>query len=128
MWTSISIASNGSWVELEPLRTKPEANITLVLSTTELNGILLYNGESQHIAVELFLGRIRISYDVGNYPASTMYRYGERIKKINAFIIPSSTRVKVTTGRVILDANLSAYAAASNFGMNAHFFLCRLQL
>ncbi|CAG7785709.1 unnamed protein product [Allacma fusca] len=75
MWTSISITSNGSWVELEPLRTKPEANITLVLSTTELNGILVYNGDTQHIAVELFLGRIRISYDVGNYPASTMYSY-----------------------------------------------------
>ncbi|OXA44085.1 Protein slit [Folsomia candida] len=73
--TSISIGSNGSWVELEPLRTKPEANITLMLSTTELNGVLLYDGEGQHIAVELFLGRIRVSYDVGNYPASTMYSY-----------------------------------------------------
>lgn len=72
--SSISIGSNGSWVELEPLRTKPGINITIVLSTTELNGILLYNGDSQHIAVELFLGRVRISYDVGNYPASTMYR------------------------------------------------------
>ncbi|ODN05623.1 Protein slit [Orchesella cincta] len=73
--TSISIGSNGSWVELEPLRTKPEANITIMLSTYEQNGVLLYNGEGQHIAVELFLGRVRISYDVGNYPASTMYSY-----------------------------------------------------
>jgi len=72
--TSISIGSNGSWVELEPLRTKPEANITLILSTTEHNGVILYDGDAQHIAVELFLGRIRVSYDVGNYPASTMYR------------------------------------------------------
>jgi len=61
---------------METLRTKPDANITIILSTTELNGILLYNGEMQHIAVELFLGRVRVSYDVGNYPASTMYRYG----------------------------------------------------
>lgn len=36
---------------------------------------MLYNGESQHLAVELFRGRIRVSYDVGNYPVSTMFSY-----------------------------------------------------
>ncbi|KAJ9579590.1 hypothetical protein L9F63_004775, partial [Diploptera punctata] len=38
------------------------------------NGVLLYDGQSEHLAVELFNGRIRVSYDVGNYPVSTMYR------------------------------------------------------
>ena len=76
--SSISIGSNGTWAELEPLRTKPDANVTIVLSTTEPNGVLIYNGDQQHIAVELYLGRIRISYDVGNYPPSTMYRYQEQ--------------------------------------------------
>lgn len=56
------------------LKTKPEANITMIFSTEEENGILIYNGESQHIAVELFRGRIRVSYDVGNYPVSNMFR------------------------------------------------------
>ena len=32
-------------------------------------------GESQHLAVELFRGRLRVSYDVGNYPVSTMFSY-----------------------------------------------------
>ena len=57
------------------LKTKPEANITMIFSTDEENGILIYNGETQHIAVELFRGRIRVSYDVGNYPVSNMFRY-----------------------------------------------------
>ena len=57
------------------LKTKPEANITMIFSTEEENGILIYNGESQHIAVELFRGRIRVSYDVGNYPVSNMFRF-----------------------------------------------------
>ena len=57
------------------LKTKPEANITMIFSTEEENGILVYNGESQHIAVELFRGRVRVSYDVGNYPVSNMFRY-----------------------------------------------------
>ena len=73
--TSVSFAQNGSYIEMPSLKTKPEANITMIFSTEEENGILIYNGESQHIAVELFRGRIRVSYDVGNYPVSNMFRF-----------------------------------------------------
>lgn len=73
--TSVSFAQNGSYIEMPSLKTKPEANITMIFSTEEENGILVYNGESQHIAVELFRGRVRVSYDVGNYPVSNMFRY-----------------------------------------------------
>ena len=34
----------------------------------------LMGEEQQHLAVEVFKGRLRISYDVGNHPASTMFR------------------------------------------------------
>lgn len=37
--------------------------------------MLLYDGQSEHLAVELFNGRIRVSYDVGNHPVSTMYSF-----------------------------------------------------
>lgn len=60
---------------MEPLRTKPDANVTIVFSSSEQNGILMYDGQDAHIAVELFNGRIRVSYDVGNYPVSTMYSF-----------------------------------------------------
>ena len=73
--TSLSFVHNNSYAELEPLRTKPEANVTLVFSTEQENGVLLYDGQNEHLAVELFNGRVRVSYDVGNYPVSTMYRY-----------------------------------------------------
>ncbi|XP_044761179.1 protein slit isoform X1 [Coccinella septempunctata] len=73
--TSLSFTHNTSYVELEPLRTKPEANVTIIFATTEENGVLLYNGHQEHLAVELFNGRIRVSYDVGNYPVSTMYSF-----------------------------------------------------
>lgn len=74
--TSLSFMHNTSFVELEPLRTKPEANVTIVFSSTQDNGVLIYDGQATdcHFAVELFNGRIRVSYDVGNYPVSTMYR------------------------------------------------------
>ncbi|XP_063216192.1 protein slit isoform X2 [Bacillus rossius redtenbacheri] len=73
--TSLSFVHNNSFVELEPLRTKPEANVTMVFSTEQENGVLLYDGQSEHLAVELFNGRIRVSYDLGNYPVSTMYSF-----------------------------------------------------
>lgn len=72
--TSLSFTHNNSYVELEPLRTKPEANVTIVFATSQENGILMYDGTDEHLAVELFSGRIRVSYNVGNDPVSTMYR------------------------------------------------------
>nr|CAD7195455.1 unnamed protein product [Timema douglasi] len=73
--TSLSFVHNNSFVELEPLRTKPEANVTIMFSTEQENGVLLYDGQNEHLAVELFKGRIRVSYDLGNYPVSTMYSF-----------------------------------------------------
>ncbi|XP_071038445.1 protein slit isoform X1 [Parasteatoda tepidariorum] len=65
----------GSYVELDPLLTKPDAKISITFATQQSYGVMLYNGEAQHLAVELFRGRIRVSYDVGNYPVSTMFSY-----------------------------------------------------
>ena len=73
--TSLSFWHNTSYVEMEPLNVKPSANITMELMTSEQNGILVYTGDKHHLAVELFRGRIRVSYDVGNYPVSTMFSY-----------------------------------------------------
>lgn len=65
----------GSFLEFEPLDTQPKANITIHFVTKQEFGVMLYNGESQHLAVELFRGRIRVSFDVGNHPVSTMFSY-----------------------------------------------------
>ena len=54
---------------------KPKANITLVFGTKRQSGVILYHGFDQHAAVELFRGRVRVSYDIGNYPVSTMFSY-----------------------------------------------------
>ncbi|XP_070490339.1 protein slit isoform X1 [Chironomus tepperi] len=77
--TSLTFLHNNSFVEMEPLRMKPEANVTIIFSTKEKNGVLVYNGNNnnEHFAVELFNKRIRVSYDVGNQPTSTMYSFEE---------------------------------------------------
>ncbi|NP_001030147.1 slit homolog 1b precursor [Danio rerio] len=48
-------------------------NITLQVSTAEDNGILLYNGVNEHIAVELHDGHVKVTYDAGRQPGSTIY-------------------------------------------------------
>lgn len=47
---------------------------SLQVSTAEDNGILLYNGDTDHMAVELYQGHVRVSYDPGTYPSSAIYR------------------------------------------------------
>ena len=44
-----------------------------IVDPLQCNVMLL--GDYQHLAVELFRGRIRISYDIGNNPVSTMFSY-----------------------------------------------------
>lgn len=46
------------------------------MSTDEDNGILLYNGDNDHIAVELYQGHVKVSYDPGSQPGHAIYRYG----------------------------------------------------
>lgn len=51
-------------------------NLTMHFTTAKPNGILLYMGEGkEHLAVELFQRRIRISFDCGNKPTSVMFRF-----------------------------------------------------
>ena len=45
------------------------------MRTLQKAGVLLYHGAKEHLAVELFHGRLRVSLDCGNRPASTMFSY-----------------------------------------------------
>ncbi|KPM08905.1 slit protein-like protein 3 [Sarcoptes scabiei] len=78
MLASISFRAN-SFVELNEdfdLRTK-SLMFKFKFITRKENGLVLYlrGDNDQHLAVEFFKGRIRISLNVGNYPVSTMFSY-----------------------------------------------------
>ena len=64
---------------------RPQANVTMTFATEQQNGVLLYTGDRQHLAIELFRGRIRVSYDVGNYPV--------RYQKIAYFLMLISLKI-----------------------------------
>ena len=58
--TTIQLAGSKPYVQLEPLFTKTAINLTMVIKTKEKSGVLLYYGQSDHLAVELFHGRVRV--------------------------------------------------------------------
>ncbi|KAL8561823.1 hypothetical protein ACOMHN_046949 [Nucella lapillus] len=72
---SVSLKEEDSFLQFPRMDFSQGVNITLVFATDSDNGVLLYTGLDQHVAVELFRGRIRVSFDVGNYPVSTMFSY-----------------------------------------------------
>lgn len=39
------------------------------------SGVILYYGDNAHLSVELYDGRLKISFCIGNHPASHMYSY-----------------------------------------------------
>ncbi|XP_062864239.1 slit homolog 2 protein [Trichomycterus rosablanca] len=63
---SVNFVSRNAFVQI-PSNTE-QTNITLQIATDEDSGVLLYKGDDDQIAVELYRGRVRVSYDTG-----TMY-------------------------------------------------------
>ena len=60
-------------MELDPPKSAAHSNVTVVVRSRQKNGIVLYRGGQQHLAVELFRGRLRVSYGLGSAPAFTMF-------------------------------------------------------
>ncbi|XP_071987096.1 slit homolog 1 protein isoform X1 [Engystomops pustulosus] len=70
---SVNFVDRDTYLQFTDLQNWPRANITLQVSTAEDNGILLYNGDRDHMAVELYQGHVRVSYDPGSFPSSAIY-------------------------------------------------------
>ncbi|CAB1338497.1 unnamed protein product, partial [Coregonus sp. 'balchen'] len=70
---SVNFVDRNSYLLLSDLKNWPQANITLQVSTAEENGILLYNGDNDHIAVEMYQGHVKVSYDPGSQPGHAIY-------------------------------------------------------
>ncbi|XP_073430761.1 slit homolog 2 protein isoform X1 [Dendrobates tinctorius] len=71
--TSINFVGKESFLQIPSTRIRSQTNISLQVATDEDSGILLYKGDKDHVAVELYRGRVRVSYDTGSYPASAIY-------------------------------------------------------
>ncbi|VDN04217.1 unnamed protein product [Thelazia callipaeda] len=72
---AVGFVLDDSYIALEPLITFPEGNLTFTLITTASTGVILYHGDDAHLSIELYDGRLKISFCVGNLPSSHMYSY-----------------------------------------------------
>ena len=72
---SVPLKTNTSFIKLPTPHLYPRLNITIVFSTKQNSGVLVYLGHLGHLVAELFMGRIRISYDVDSSPGSVIFSY-----------------------------------------------------
>nr|XP_061840386.1 slit homolog 2 protein-like isoform X1 [Nerophis lumbriciformis] len=70
---SVNFVDRRSYLQLPADLLSPQTNISLQIATDEDSGVLLYKGDNDHIAMELYRGRLRVSYDTGSYPPSAIY-------------------------------------------------------
>ncbi|CAL8333965.1 unnamed protein product [Lota lota] len=70
---SVNFINRESYLQLPSSLISPQTNISLQMATDEDSGLLLYKGDNDHIAMELYRGRLRVSYDTGTYPPSAIY-------------------------------------------------------
>jgi slit protein 2 len=73
--STISIHDTDAYSQFVGLEYQPSINLTFVISTHTEEGIIFYHGFDKHVAIEIFRSRIRVSFDIGNYPVSTMFSY-----------------------------------------------------
>ncbi|MCL4144942.1 UNVERIFIED_CONTAM: hypothetical protein GTU68_026117 [Idotea baltica] len=74
--TTLSFVDKKSFLQMKAPSMEKAVNLTMSFTTAQPNGVLLYLGEErEHLAVELFQKRIRISFDCGNRPTSVMFSY-----------------------------------------------------
>lgn len=72
---SVSFLDTDSYIQWPKLDFQSSVNITIVMKTESDSGLIFYTGQEQHLAVELFRGRVGISFYVGNTATSTMFSY-----------------------------------------------------
>uniref|UniRef100_A0A8C9N4R0 Slit guidance ligand 3 n=1 Tax=Serinus canaria TaxID=9135 RepID=A0A8C9N4R0_SERCA len=70
---TVNFVGKDSYVELPSAKIRPQANISLQVSTDKDNGILLYKGDNDPLALELYQGHVRLIYDTLSSPPTTVY-------------------------------------------------------
>ncbi|KAK6765982.1 hypothetical protein RB195_025724 [Necator americanus] len=71
---SIGLHHPAAYAALEPWAVA-NGNLTFTIRTSNESGLIAYYGDDNFISVELYDGRIKIAFYIGNYPASHMYSY-----------------------------------------------------
>lgn len=71
----MTFKSEDSYIQMSKFDFRSAVNITISVKTESSSGLVFYTGSEPHLAVELFRGRVKISFYTGDDMASTMYSY-----------------------------------------------------
>lgn len=70
---TVNFLGKDSYVELASAKARAQANISLQVATDKDNGILLYKGDNDPLALELYQGHVRLVYDSLSALPTTVY-------------------------------------------------------
>ncbi|KAK6033690.1 EGF-like domain protein, partial [Ostertagia ostertagi] len=71
---AIGFEQPSAYVALEPWAVE-NGNLTFTIRTTNRSGMIAYYGDKSFLSAELYDGRIKIAFYIGNYPTSHMYSF-----------------------------------------------------
>lgn len=64
-----------SYIQLPKFNFQTTSNITIILKTNSSSGLVFYTGVEEHLAIELYKGRVAVSFYVGKEHIPTLFSY-----------------------------------------------------
>ncbi|KAF8354129.1 slt-1, partial [Pristionchus pacificus] len=113
---SIGFTGESSYASLDDWN-PVHSQLNFTLTTQDKSGVLAYIGDdSSHLSVELFDGRIKISFHIGNPPASHLYSYS-----IVSDGVPHNISIYVMGEKLTLSVDNASTQHIENSGKSKQF-------
>jgi hypothetical protein len=72
-----------SYIQLPKFNFQAFSNITIVMKTNSSSGLLMYTGVEEHLAIELYKGRVAVSFYVGKEHIPSQFSYMFSFTKVD---------------------------------------------
>ncbi|KAI6225331.1 Slit-like protein 2 protein [Aphelenchoides fujianensis] len=116
--------SSNSYLAFPTWSVHPTGNLSLVLQTTQQSGVIAYFGDEKgHFAAELYDGRVKVSFFVGNRPSSHLFSY-----KTVSDGIPHELVFNISGKQIRLSIDRTLPQTVTNYGKHPHLLLASKQL
>ncbi|XP_052772750.1 protein slit-like isoform X2 [Mya arenaria] len=80
---SLSFMAVDSYIQLPKFNFQTFSNITVTLKTNSSSGLIMYTGMEEHLAIELYKGRVAVSFFVGKNHTPSQFSYLFSFTKID---------------------------------------------
>ncbi|XP_053407432.1 protein slit-like isoform X1 [Mercenaria mercenaria] len=80
---SLAFMAVDSYIQLPKFNFQAFSNITIVMKTNSSSGLLMYTGVEEHLAIELYKGRVAVSFYVGKEHIPSQFSYMFSFTKVD---------------------------------------------